>query len=44
MKATWVPSIAKPSHYSAVRDFFASMGIETHGYLQWNADQKGPKS
>ena len=45
MKAMWVPSIAKPSHYEAVREFFANMGITTHGYLQWNDEQrKGPGS
>jgi len=40
MKAKWVPSVANPSHYPAVRDFLAGMGIQTHGYLQWNNKKK----
>jgi len=42
MRARWVPSVANPSHYSAVKDFLNGMGIQTHGYLQWQAKAGKP--
>ena len=42
MKAKWVPSVANPSHYPAVRDFLAGMGIQSHGFLQWQAKSGKP--
>jgi hypothetical protein len=35
MKAKWIPSLSSKSAYPATRKFFASLGIHTHGYLQW---------
>ena len=35
MKAMWVPSIVSESQYPATREFFASKGITTKGYIQW---------
>jgi len=42
MKARWVPSVANPSHYPAVKDFLAGMGIRSSGYLQWQAKAGKP--
>ena len=42
MKARWVPSVANPSHYPAVKDFLNGMGIQSHGYLQWQAKAGKP--
>ena len=40
MKAKFVPSLASGSHYPAAREFFASIGITTRGYIQWGDNDK----
>ena len=39
MKARWIPSLASEEHYPATKEFFANIGIETHGFIQWGADK-----
>jgi hypothetical protein len=35
MKTMWVPSIVNEAQYPATKEFFASKGITTKGYIQW---------
>ena len=40
MKAKMVPSLASGSHYAAAKEYFASIGIATQGYIQWGDSDK----
>lgn len=40
MKAKWVLSLASAGHYPGAKEYFYNLGIETHGFIQW---QDGPK-
>merc|ERR1712028_44760 len=35
MNTMWVPSIVNEAQYEATKEFFASKGITTKGYIQW---------
>ena len=39
MRARWIPSISSEDHYPAVKEYFAQLGIQTHGYIQWGANK-----
>ena len=39
MRAQWIPSIASQDHYPATKEYFAALGIQTHGYIQWGANK-----
>ena len=39
MRAQWIPSIASQDHYPATKEYFATLGIQTHGYIQWGANK-----
>lgn len=40
LKAKFVPSLASASHYAAAKEYFASIGITTQGYIQWGDSDK----
>lgn len=40
LKAKLVPSLASGSHYAAAKEYFASIGIATQGYIQWGDSDK----
>ena len=40
LKAKMVPSLASGSHYAAAKEYFASIGIATQGYIQWGDSDK----
>jgi hypothetical protein len=35
MKTMWIPSIVREDQYPATKEFFASKGITTKGFIQW---------
>jgi len=39
MRARWIPSISSQDHYPATKAYFAALGIQTHGYIQWGANK-----
>lgn len=39
MKARWIPSLASDDHYEETKEYFAKLGIKTHGFIQWGSDK-----
>ena len=37
MKARWVLSLANAAHYPGAKEYFYNLGIETKGFIQWQA-------